>query len=193
MFETHPQDKWTGLIGLSGAYQVDEAVRPSKLALLVVQGLAFVAPKMPLTPGLDDVCWSDPSLKQQRDVIPKLINLLGWNETNHQVVGCNRNCIPFLWSVRVSRCICELHNPFSGPPTFNIFFRCWFHPSDFSPKIWGNRPLTPNSSSAMRKLWGPGRRIPWWVVASGLDETVVQKTIGIYWGYILRDIKGIVE
>jgi len=42
------QDKWTGLIGLSGAFQVDEAMKPSTLTLMLVKSLAWLMPKMPL-------------------------------------------------------------------------------------------------------------------------------------------------
>eukprot|EP00435_Cladocopium_sp_Y103_P021831 s706_g5.t1 len=45
------QDKWTGIIGLSGAYQVDVAVKPGAFVLAFVKALAYLAPKMPLTPG----------------------------------------------------------------------------------------------------------------------------------------------
>lgn len=47
------QDKWTGLIGLSGAYQVDAAVKPSALVLAFVKALAYLAPKMPLKRAFD--------------------------------------------------------------------------------------------------------------------------------------------
>lgn len=47
------QDKWTGLIGLSGVYQVDAAVKPSALVLAFVKALAYLAPKMPLKRAFD--------------------------------------------------------------------------------------------------------------------------------------------
>ncbi|CAJ1405224.1 unnamed protein product [Effrenium voratum] len=48
----HP-DKWTGLIGLSGAYQVDPSVKPPFLLLKMVEMLSYFAPKMPLKPPFD--------------------------------------------------------------------------------------------------------------------------------------------
>lgn len=47
------EEKWTGLIGLSGAYQVDAAVKPSAFVLALVKALAYLAPKMPLKRAFD--------------------------------------------------------------------------------------------------------------------------------------------
>jgi len=45
--------KWTGLIGLSGAFQIDPSVKPSPAALMFVQALAACAPKFPFKQPFD--------------------------------------------------------------------------------------------------------------------------------------------
>ena len=45
--------KWTGLIGLSGAFQIDPSVKPSAVALMFVKAMATCAPKMGLKPPFD--------------------------------------------------------------------------------------------------------------------------------------------
>ena len=45
--------KWTGLIGLSGAFQIDPSVKPSAAALALVRAIASCAPKLGLKPPFD--------------------------------------------------------------------------------------------------------------------------------------------
>ncbi|CAK9086943.1 Monoglyceride lipase (MGL) (Monoacylglycerol lipase) (MAGL) [Durusdinium trenchii] len=44
---------WTGLIGLSGAFQIDSAVKPSLLRQLLLPLLGLLVPKRPLKPPFD--------------------------------------------------------------------------------------------------------------------------------------------
>ena len=44
---------WTGFIGLSGAFQIDPAVKPSAIARMLVKAIATCAPKLGLKPPFD--------------------------------------------------------------------------------------------------------------------------------------------
>jgi len=45
---------WTGIIGLSGAYEVDAKLTPSPIVMALLKGLALLAPKLPLKPLFDE-------------------------------------------------------------------------------------------------------------------------------------------
>ena len=45
---------WTGIIGLSGAYEVDVKLTPSPIVMSLLKGLALLAPKLPLKPLFDE-------------------------------------------------------------------------------------------------------------------------------------------
>lgn len=49
----HPM-YWTGILGLSGAYQLDAKLTPSPIVMLLLKGLARLLPKLPLKPLFDE-------------------------------------------------------------------------------------------------------------------------------------------
>jgi acylglycerol lipase len=49
----HPKH-WTGILGLSGAYQIDPKLLPSPIVLFLLRGLARLFPKLPLKPLFDE-------------------------------------------------------------------------------------------------------------------------------------------
>lgn len=51
--DKHPTH-WTGILGLSGAYQLDAKLAPSSIIMLLLKGLARLLPKLPFKPLFDE-------------------------------------------------------------------------------------------------------------------------------------------